>query len=182
MSDTISKTCCDDYDPDSLTMDAALQRIEKAIQPVSAYECCNLRMALDRVLAQTITSPINVPAHTNSAMDGYAICGADIPASGNAQLDVVATVMAGNPTQTVINSGQCARIMTGGKIPAGTDTVIMQEHVTRNDNRITIGTGHKAGQNVRQTGEDVFTAALSGDRTRRETWAGARRAREARPG
>jgi molybdopterin molybdotransferase len=157
MSDTTPKTCCDDYDPNSLNMDAALQRIEQAIRPISAYECCNLRMALDRVLAQTITSPINVPAHTNSAMDGYAIRGADIPASGDTTLDVVATVMAGSPTQTVINSGQCARIMTGGKMPAGSDTVIMQEHVTRNDNRITIGSAHQAGQNVRHAGEDLAT-------------------------
>ena len=149
------KSCFDDYDPNSLTMDAALQRIDQAVGPIHAYEYCNLRAALDRVLVQVVTSPINVPAHTNSAMDGYAICGADLPANGDAVLEVVATVLAGNPTPMTIKRGQCARIMTGGKMPSGTDTVIMQEHVTRDEDRISIGTGHRTGQNVRQAGEDL---------------------------
>ena len=150
-----AKTCCDDYDPSSLNMDIALQRIEQAISPITAYECCNLRAALDRVLAQIVVSPINVPSHTNSAMDGYAIRGADIPDSGETVLEVVATIMAGKPTPLSIKSGQCARIMTGGKMPESADTVIMQEHVTRTHDRITFSADHKTGQNVRQAGEDL---------------------------
>jgi len=132
-----------------------LQRIEDAIHPITACEVCPIRSALDRVLAQAVNSPVNVPAHTNSAMDGYAIRGSDIPTDGETSLTVVATVMAGKPVEQVIESGQCARIMTGGKMPAGTDTVIMQEHVQRTDNHITLDTGHKPGQNVRQAGEDL---------------------------
>lgn len=146
---------CYDYDPASLNMETALERIDAAVRPITDYEYSHLRGALNRNLAQSIVSPINVPAHTNSAMDGYAIRGTDIPTEGQTTLAVVATVMAGRPTQLAIESGQCARIMTGAKMPEGTDTVIMQEHVKVSDERIIIDANHKTGQNVRQAGEDL---------------------------
>jgi molybdopterin molybdotransferase len=89
-------------------------------------------------------------------MDGYAISSADISSAGVKRLKVVGTVMAGRPLDITIAAGECARIMTGGKMPAGTDTVIMQEHVQREENVITItAEAHKPGQNVRQAGEDL---------------------------
>jgi molybdopterin molybdotransferase len=146
---------CDDFDPNSLRVEQARTRILETIPTITDTECLAIRSALNRVLAGEVRSSIDVPAHTNSAMDGYAIVASDIPATGNKRLQVIGKVFAGAPLQTAVKAGQCARIMTGGKMPAGTDTVIMQEHVTVQDDCITIASGHKAGQNVRKVGEDL---------------------------
>ena len=150
-----SPTCCDEFDPNSLNVEQARNKILEAVESVTETETLPIRQALNRVLAESIISTINVPAYVNSAMDGYAIAGTDIPVSGTKDLNIVGTVMAGKPLDIAISAGQCARIMTGGKMPAGTDTVIMQEHVQRADDTITITATHKAGQNVRQAGEDL---------------------------
>ncbi|WP_455220352.1 molybdopterin molybdotransferase MoeA [Kaarinaea lacus] len=148
-------TCMDDYDPNSLSIEEAKIRIQAAITPVSDQEEIAIQYALNRVLAKPVVSSINVPPYTNSAMDGYAIQSSDIPNSGETELQVVGVVMAGNPIHQQITSGQCARIMTGAKMPEGTDTVVMQEHVTAKENTILIGNRHRAGQNVRYAGEDI---------------------------
>lgn len=148
-------SCCDEFDPHALTVDQARNKILETVKSVTEVETIPIREALNRVLAETVRSSIDVPAHTNSAMDGYAISGADIPAAGARELAVVGTVMAGKPLAERISSGECARIMTGGKMPAGTDTVLMQEQVQRHDNHITITPAHTAGENVRQAGEDL---------------------------
>ena len=158
MNDKLSKqqaSCMDEYDPNSLTADQAWQKIQQSVRPLQDSETIAIDQALDRVLAQNIISPINVPAHTNSAMDGYAINGNDIPGDGSAKLRLVATVLAGQPTDIPVTAGECARIMTGGKMPQGADTVIMQEHVQTEGEHIIIGTQHQSGQNVRQAGEDI---------------------------
>jgi len=148
-------TCCDEFDPNALTVELAREKILETVTSVIDVETIPIRETLNRVLAETVTSNINVPAHINSAMDGYAISGADIPTTGAKELTVVGTIMAGKPLDITIAAGECARIMTGGKMPAGTDTVVMQEHVQRKDDVITITESHKAGQNVRQAGEDL---------------------------
>lgn len=146
---------CDELDPNSLRVEQAREKILAAIQPLESYEQLTIRNALNRVLAEPIISGIDVPAHTNSAMDGYAVRSADLPVEGTCTLQIAGTVMAGTPLDRVIQPGECARIMTGGKIPAGTDTVIMQEHIERNGDTLTIGHRHRSGQNVRQAGEDL---------------------------
>lgn len=148
-------TCFDDYDPHSLSVEMALDKIFKQITIIKEFETCGIRDALNRVLATNVESSLNVPSHTNSAMDGYAINGNDLSGERSITLEIVGKVFAGSPISTHVNSGQCVRIMTGGKMPTGTDTVIMQEHVTVNGNFITITPGHKPGQNVRQAGEDI---------------------------
>jgi len=144
---------CDDYDPNSLSVEQALQRIEQGLQSIRAKEQVTIRSALGRILAEDVLSKINVPPHENSAMDGYAVRGADL--EGKVQLSIVGTSFAGQPYMETVEAGQCARIFTGAVIPNGTDTVIMQEHVERDGDIITIGTGHKTGQNVRPVGEDM---------------------------
>lgn len=148
---------CDDFDPNSVRVDEARKRILDALNTVSGIEQLAVRQCLSRVLAEDIHSTIDVPSHINSAMDGYALKGSDIPADGTASLDVIGRAMAGAPFSGSVATGQCVRIMTGAKMPQGADTVIMQENVTVEGERITIGTGHKAGQNVRQAGEDLAT-------------------------
>ena len=148
-------SCCDEFDPNALNVEQARKKILDTVEPIVDVETVPIREALNRVLAEGIKSTINVPPHINSAMDGYAISGVDIPTTDEKRLSVVGTVMAGRPLHITIAAGQCARIMTGGKMPAGTDTVIMQEHVQREDDIITITESHQRGQNVRQAGEDL---------------------------
>ncbi len=144
-----------DYDPHSLTVAEALQRIEDAIRPLDEMETLPLRASLGRTLTEDIRSTMNVPAHTNSAMDGYAVSSGDLPISGARELRVVGTAWAGTPHNGAVASGECVRIMTGAMLPAGTDTVVMQEQAERDGDILRIGTGHRPGQHVRQAGEDL---------------------------
>jgi molybdopterin molybdotransferase len=157
--------CCEDeLNTGLLTVAEAQARILEAVTAVRDTEAVPVRAALGRVLAEDIVSPIDVPSHTNSAMDGYAVRAGDLPAEGVREFPVPGTSWAGRPWLTAIEPGQAVQIMTGGMMPAGADTVVMQEHVERNGDTVRIGTGHKSGQNVRAAGEDltvgqpVFTA------------------------
>lgn len=154
-------TCCmDDHDPSSLTVEAAVERIRATLTPIPGVEKVALRSALGRVVAEEIRSRIDVPGHTNSAMDGYAINAAEIPAEGTRELEVIGTSWAGRPFQGEVGAGQCVRIMTGAAMPLGTDTVIMQEQVTSSGGNIRFDARHRPGQNVRQAGEDIARGAV----------------------
>ncbi len=146
---------CDDVPAGTLTVDAARERIKAAMEPVAGIERVALRDALGRVLAEDVRSPVDVPSHTNSAMDGYALRGADLPAEGSARFPVVGTSWAGRPYQGEVGPGSCVRIFTGAAMPDGADTVLMQEAVKRADDVIEVRSGHRAGENVRQAGEDL---------------------------
>ena len=152
---------CDDYDPNSLLMEEALIRIEQTVTPVSGKENVSVTDALARVLAEDVLSPINVPAYTNSAMDGYAVSKNEIPKTGSKQLKVIAKVFAGHPFSQKIGRGECVKIMTGAAMPADVDTVIMQEHVTVEGDHIIIQAGHKPEQNVRHAGEDLAKGGVA---------------------
>jgi molybdopterin molybdotransferase len=163
-------TCMDsEYDSRILTLEQALTHIENSIQPQQGIELVAIHCALDRVLAQEVTSPIHVPPYDNSAMDGYAIISDDIGAGGEVRLKIVATIMAGAPHGGTVLSGQCARIMTGAKIPRGTDTVIMQELVEVDGDSIIIKNNHKRGENVRRAGEDISVGDIVLSRGRKIT-------------
>ena len=154
-------TCMDtEYDPNIFTFDQASAHIDQCIKRLQSVEQVPIQSALDRVLASDITSPIDVPPYDNSAMDGYAIVAADIPESGEQRLKNVATVMAGKPYTGTIAQGQCARIMTGGKMPVGADTVVMQELVNVDGDTIFIGSGHHKGDHVRNAGDDITAGQL----------------------
>ena len=160
-------SCQDDHDPASLPPAAALERIMDAITPITVTEQIPLRGALGRILAVDIISPINVPPCINSAMDGYAVSGSDLPQNGVRELQVAGTAYAGKPFKQMVMPGQCVHIMTGAVLPCGTDTVIMQEHVEVRSNTIRIGADTKRGSNVRAAGEDVAAGekVLDGGRT-----------------
>lgn len=153
-------TCMDEYDPNALSVEQAHQRILDATQKMDATASANVEYlptlkSFNRVLAQDIRSGIEVPAYTNSAMDGYAMNGEDLKQQDKLRLRVVATVFAGAPVDQHIQRGECARIMTGAPMPAGTDSVVMQEYVTRHEDFIEIEAGQTPQQNVRQAGEDI---------------------------
>ncbi len=138
-----------------LSVNEALQRIRDAISPISGFERCALRDAHRRIVAAPVTSPLNVPAYINSAMDGYAIVGTDIPDAGEVTLKVIGSSFAGTPFEGRLQAGESVRIMTGAMVPEGADTVVMQELATREGDSVTIGSQHKSGENVRHIGEDI---------------------------
>lgn len=156
---TPQPSCADDHEPNSLSVSQATQRIIDLISPIKDSEVRPLREALDYVLHDEIISPINVPPHNNSAMDGYAILGSDITAN-KFSLKQVGIAYAGQPYTGNIQAGECIRIMTGAMMPEDCDTVIMQEHVETNDTIITIHGQHLHGQNVRMTGEDLKSGEI----------------------
>jgi molybdopterin molybdotransferase len=139
----------------TLQLDEARELILANVAPVDGHETLPLRDALGRVLCTAVRSTVDVPAHINSAMDGYALAGADLPAEGERAFEVLGTSWAGRPFEGAVAAGQCARIMTGATLPAGTDTVVMQEHVRIEDGRAVIAGGHRPGQNRREAGEDI---------------------------
>ncbi|QYF91961.1 molybdopterin molybdotransferase MoeA [Massilia sp. PAMC28688] len=166
LSDVTS--CLSSYDPDALPVRDAQRIINDFLEPVRETETVALLSALGRVLAQDIISPISVPAHDNSAMDGFAFRGADLDPAAPTTLAVVGTVYAGRPSNAAPQAGQCVRIMTGGVMPAGCDTVIPQEHCAAiSDDSVTIRPGTLAtGDNRRFAGEDLMAGrpALEGGR------------------
>ena len=157
---TPDPSCQDDYDSQSLSVSEARQRIIESVQIIKGNEKVALRSALGRILAEPIQSPVNVPQETNSAMDGYAIAGSDLPDEGEQrQLHFVGTAWAGRPFEATLNAGECVRIFTGAVMPAGADTVVMQERVASDGDTITIDSSTRSGDNVRAAGEDIRRGA-----------------------
>ena len=150
-------SCADDYDPNSMPVDRARALIRTFLTPVTATERVHIRQALHRVLASDIVSPHDVPGHDNSAMDGYAVRFADLAPDGETVLMRVGESFAGKPPTATVGPGQCVRIFTGGIMPKGADSVVMQERATAEGERVRIAQGAvaKAGQNRRFAGEDV---------------------------
>jgi len=161
-------SCINGYDPDALRVVDAQRIIRDFVQPVKAIEMVALRSSLGRVLARDLVSPINVPSHDNSAMDGYALRGSDLPAEGTVTLSVVGIAYAGRPLDMAPGPGECVRIMTGGVMPAGCDSVLPQEFAdSTTDDSVTLRAGAiRPGDNRRLAGEDlrIGSAALKAGR------------------
>ena len=149
-------SCMDDYDPDALRVDKACEAIRACLTPVTGIERVATRSALGRVLAEDIVPAIDVPAHDNSAMDGYALRSADLQA-GDTSLKEAGTALAGKQFEGTLGTGECVRVMTGAVMPAGADTVVIQEIVRKESGKIIVPAGQKKGQNVRSAGEDLKT-------------------------
>lgn len=154
--------CCDTLSPAFLSVVQGQEKILSLVNTVSEIEACKIENAYGRVLAEDIISPVNVPQYTNSAMDGYAIRSDDVDRSS---YQIVAEVMAGHAYDQPLEVGQAVKIMTGAPTPRNGDTVVMREQASQEGDKVTFNGAHiKAGQNVRQAGEDlaigsdVFTA------------------------
>jgi molybdopterin molybdotransferase len=154
MSIAQTVSCLDGYDPDALRVDKAIEAIKACLVPIQEVKVVEIREALGRVLAQDIVPDINVPAHDNSAMDGYAVRSSDL-ADKETALEEVGAALAGKPFHGAVGAGQCARVMTGAVMPQGTDAVVIQEVVKRDGKRVLVPPGQKKGQNVRYAGEDL---------------------------
>jgi molybdopterin molybdotransferase len=147
-------SCLDDYDPDALRVDKAIEAIRACLSAVAATERIGIRQALGRVLAEDIVPSINVPAHDNSAMDGYAVRFSDLD-TGETALTEVGTAFAGRVFDGKVGARECVRVMTGAVMPAGTDTVVIQEVARKDGHRVLVPPGQKKAQNVRYAGEDL---------------------------
>lgn len=163
-------SCVSGYDPNALPVAQAQEFIARLVPKVQAVEMLALRASLGRVLARDVISAINVPSHDNSAMDGYALRGSDLAASGDTVLTVAGTGFAGAQFSGRVGPGQCVRIMTGAVMPEGLDTVVPQEFTKADGERITVPAGVvRTGDNRRLAGEDLAKgeAALKAGRVLR---------------
>lgn len=151
----VAPSCQDDFDRQALSCEEALKRILNDVAPVDGLERLHIKAALGRIMGEDVQARINVPPHTNSAMDGYALRSQDLPAEGETRLGVAGTAWAGHPFCGNLNPGECVRIFTGAPMPKGTDTVIIQEQVQRDGDTIRLAGSFSAGQNVRAAGEDI---------------------------
>ena len=145
------------YDPNALPVAQAQAFIAQLVPNLQAVESLALRSALGRVLARDIVSAIDVPAHDNSAMDGYALRSSELAKGGDTLLIIAGTAFAGGQLGQSVAAGQGVRIMTGAVMPEGLDTVVPQEFTTtESDGRIRIPAGTvRAGDNRRLAGEDL---------------------------
>ena len=152
------------YDPQALSAADVNTFLERLVEPVSATEDLPLFSALGRVLAQDVISPISVPPHDNSAMDGYAFAGDQLVAGQPLTLRVVGTALAGKAWVGTVAAGECVKIMTGAIMPTGLDTVVPQEFTTAAaaDGHITIAADVlKTGDNRRFKGEDLMEGSVA---------------------
>ncbi|ADJ63391.1 molybdopterin molybdotransferase MoeA [Herbaspirillum seropedicae] len=161
LNDIVS--CISGYDPHAMTVERAQAVIREFIHPIEAVEKLPIRSALSRVLAQDIVSRIDVPAHDNSAMDGYALRGEDLAEGRELRLQIIGEVHAGDRFTGQVGPGQCVRIMTGAPMPAGCDTVIPQElTVDADQSAVTVPPGRvRAGDNRRLRGEDLALGSVA---------------------
>ncbi|HLB15251.1 MAG TPA: gephyrin-like molybdotransferase Glp [Burkholderiales bacterium] len=148
-------SCLDGYDPDALPVDKAREVIRQLLAPIAANERVAVRASLGRVLGEDVVSTVNVPAHDNSAMDGWAVRGADLDPGRETVLRELGTAFAGRVFEGRVGAGECVRVMTGAVMPPGTDTVVIQEVVRAEGDRIVVPPGQKTGQNRRLAGEDL---------------------------
>ncbi len=140
----------------NLSVAQARAAIAAALQPVAGTETVALAQALGRVLAADVISPINVPAHDNSAMDGYAFRGSDLQPGATTTLHAVGTLFAGAPWAGSVGAGQALRIMTGAVMPAGLDTVVPLELCRVDGAAVQVEAGViRIGDNRRRRGEDL---------------------------
>ncbi len=156
---------------DELPVAQARAVIAQHLQTVTGVESVPVDRAVGRVLAADLVSPIDVPAHDNSAMDGYAFAGADLAAEARTRLAAVdGTVFAGARFDGRVGRGQCVRIMTGAVMPPGLDTVVPVELVKVEDGTVDFASNAvKPGENRRKRGEDLARGqpALSAGRVLR---------------
>lgn len=156
------------YDPHALRAETATLFLQQLVEPVTQSESVDLMQALDRVVAHDVISPIHVPAHDNSAMDGYAFAGAQLANDSALELTVVGTALAGKAWTGLVGPLQCVKITTGAVMPRGLDTVVPQEMVQLQGETVMVPAGAVcAGDNRRLMGEDITcgkTALAAGQR------------------
>ncbi len=157
------------HDKDRLRHDEVLSLLEERLAPVAKVQTVALEAAHGLVLAEEVRAPRNIPAHTNAAVDGYAVRAADLNADGMTRLSIAQRVAAGDTRDLDLEAGAAARIFTGARMPHGADTVFMQEDCESDGQTVGLPAGIKPGANVRAAGEDFAegtAVAAAGTRLR----------------
>jgi molybdopterin molybdotransferase len=150
-----------DY-PTRIGLEEALRIVAtRAAQRRLPVETVDLANAHGRVLAAEVRAPHPLPPFDNSAMDGFALRGTELPVEGERTFSMVGEVLAGATAAPSVAPGQCVRITTGAPMPPGSDTVVIKENVTVEDDRVIVTAGEKAGANVRAAGEDYAEGDLA---------------------
>jgi len=143
-----------------MRIEAAEALIQERVTPVAETETAPLADARDRVLAREIAAPIDLPPFDNSAVDGYAVRHADLVGGAETALRIVDRLTAGHVSGRALGQGEAIRIFTGAPMPAGADTVFMQEDTREESGAVIVPPGLKLGANRRTAGEDVKRGAL----------------------
>jgi molybdopterin molybdotransferase len=143
-----------------LRVDEVERIIRERVTPVAETETVALNAASGRVLASDVVAPIDLPPFDNSAVDGYAVRHADLDAKADTRLTVVERVTAGRASTQLLAAGATVRIFTGAPVPAGADTVFMQEDVHADGESVIVPPGLKPGANRRLAGEDVRAGSI----------------------
>jgi len=145
------------YDPQAMRAESVNAFLAELVEPVTTTQQVGIFQALGRVLATDIVSPISVPPHDNSAMDGYAFDGAQLLPDTALRLKVIGTALAGSAWQGTVQPGECVKIMTGAVMPSGLNTVVPQEFVSTDADCITLAPNIvQTGENRRTLGEDLM--------------------------
>jgi molybdopterin molybdotransferase len=144
-----------------LAVDEVERIIRERVTPVAEVETVPLHAADGRVLARDVPAPIDLPPFDNSAVDGYAVRHADLRANDETRLTVVERVTAGHAAAHALAPGAAVRIFTGAPMPAGADTVFMQEDVRRDGGAVIVPAGLKPGANRRLAGEDLRAGSIA---------------------
>lgn len=147
--------CASEFDPNAMSVDQARSVIQQFLTPPKQTRSVAVADALGHCLARDVVAPFPTPPHDYSAMDGYALALADLPAAQTSGLPIAATWLAGHPTALPLPAGQSIRIMTGAPIPVGADVVVMQERTRTENGRVMIEETPQLGQNIRRQGEDL---------------------------
>jgi molybdopterin molybdotransferase len=144
-----------------MTTAEALALLAETVTPVSEAETVALSGALGRILAEDVVAPHDVPPHDNSAVDGYAVHFDDLDGGGETRLPVRGRATAGHPLDRPAERGVAVRIFTGALMPAGPDTVMMQEDCRLDGDQVVIPPGIRRGANRRTRGEDIRAASVA---------------------
>lgn len=164
-------SCCDTVPADMLAVEESLRRILAEVKSAQNTESVALPDALNRVLAEDQISMINVPQHTNSAMDGYAIntgtfnteaCNTGSQADeSKLRLKVIGRVYAGESFTGQVGPGEAVEITTGAAVPAGADSIVIREMTSLEGEWLSFSGRPEAGQHIRQAGEDIEVGAVA---------------------
>jgi len=138
-----------------MRVDEALELLGRSVARVTGSEAAALDAALGRILAEDVVSPLDVPAHENSAVDGFAVFFDDLDPEHDTVLPVTGRAAAGHPLGRAATRGEAIRIFTGATMPEGLDCVMMQEDCERDGDKVVLRPGLKRGANRRLRGEDV---------------------------
>ncbi|MDE0691257.1 MAG: molybdopterin molybdotransferase MoeA [Gammaproteobacteria bacterium] len=138
-----------------LDVDVAAAKLGELIEPLRGTERVRVDAALGRVPAQDIIAPLSLPPFDASAMDGYAVCATELPGEGRKRLKVTGQSLAGHPATKSASAGTAIRIFTGAPMPAGADSVVLQEDVTASAAAIEFDESVRVGQHVRPSGNDI---------------------------